>query len=56
MLPLDEYRTWRLCTLLHCRPSELDDESAVELDWILAVDDAVTRAKNNVEREANERG
>lgn len=56
MLPLEEYRTWRLCTLLHCRPSELDGESAVELDWILAVDDAVSRARANKEREANENG
>lgn len=49
---MDEYRTWRLCSLMHCRPSELEDESAVELDWILAVDDAVNRARNNAEKRA----
>jgi hypothetical protein len=56
-LPAEEYRTWRLCKLLHCPPSALDDESAVTLDWLLAVDDAVTRAQNNMqEREARANG
>jgi hypothetical protein len=51
-LPLEEYRTWRLCTLLHCRPSDLEDQSAVELDWLLAVDDAVAQARKNKEEAA----
>jgi hypothetical protein len=49
---MDEYRTWRLCTLLHCRPSDLEDESAIELDWLLAVDDAVSTARRNKEEAA----
>jgi hypothetical protein len=49
-LPLEELRTWRLCTLLHCRPTQLDEESAVELDWLLAVDDTVARARRNIEK------
>jgi hypothetical protein len=52
---MDEYRTWRLCTILHCRPSELEDESAVELDWILAVDNIVKKFKAEKEAEANGR-
>lgn len=51
-IPAEEYRTWRLCTLLHCRPSDLDDERALTLDWLLAVDDVVTRVRNDREREA----
>jgi len=39
--------------LLHCRPSELEDESAVTLDWLIATDDAVQRAKRNIEKAAN---
>lgn len=41
---------WKLCTLLHCKPSDLDDESAVELDWLLAVDDTVNKARRNIEK------
>jgi hypothetical protein len=37
---------------MHCRPSDLDTESALELDWLLAVDDAVARARKNVEERA----
>jgi hypothetical protein len=51
-MPVEEYRTWRLCTLLHCRPSDLDDQSAIELDWLLAVDDAVALARKNREEAA----
>jgi hypothetical protein len=39
--------------LLHCRPSELDHESAVTLDWVLATDDAVQKARKTVEERAN---
>jgi hypothetical protein len=49
---MDEYRTWRLCTILHCRPSELENESALELDWLLAVDDIVKQAKAEAEKRA----
>jgi hypothetical protein len=35
--------------LLHCLPSDLDDESAVELDWLLAVDDTVEKVKRTLE-------
>jgi hypothetical protein len=39
---------------MHCRPSDLADESAVTLDWLLAVDDAVKRAQRNIdERQSN---
>jgi hypothetical protein len=31
-------------------PSALDDQSAVELDWLLAVDDTVARARHNIQR------
>lgn len=49
---MEQYRTWRLCTLLHCRPSELLDEPALTLDWILAVDDIVARVRADKEKEA----
>lgn len=49
-IPYEELRTWRLCTLLRCPPSALDGESAVELDWLLAVDDTVARARRNIEK------
>jgi hypothetical protein len=51
--PSEEYRTWRLCTLLHCRPSELENESAVTLDWLLAVDDTVAKLRKERQQEAN---
>jgi hypothetical protein len=53
-MPVEEYRTWRLCTLLGCLPSDLDDQSAVELDWLLAVDDAVAQARKNKEAAAQD--
>jgi hypothetical protein len=49
---LEEYRIYRLCVLTHKLPHELDDESAVQLDWLLAVDDAVARAREARERKA----
>ncbi|PJN22423.1 hypothetical protein [Kitasatospora sp. CB02891] len=51
-VPYEEYRTWRLCTLLHCPPSALDDESALTLDWLLAVDDTVSKLRSDREKEA----
>lgn len=50
--PSEEYRTWRLCTILHCLPSELENESAVQLDWLLAVDDTVAKLRKEKEEEA----
>ncbi|MEV6046034.1 hypothetical protein [Streptomyces xanthochromogenes] len=38
--------------MLHCRPSDLDDESAVDLDWLLAVDNTVGRLRADQERRA----
>jgi hypothetical protein len=38
--------------MLHCRPSDLESESAVGLDWLLAVDDAVALARKNREEAA----
>jgi hypothetical protein len=29
-----------------CTPSQLENESAATLDWILAIDDTYTRVKN----------
>lgn len=52
---MDEYRTWRLCTILHCRPSELEDESALELDWLLQIDDVVKQVRAEKEKEAMDR-
>jgi hypothetical protein len=35
---------------MHCPPSALEDESALELDWLLAVDDTVARARSNIDK------
>ncbi|PJM98132.1 hypothetical protein CG740_37245 [Streptomyces sp. CB01201] len=51
-LPAEEYRTWQLCTMLHCTPNDLDDQSAVQLDWLLAVDHTVARLRADQERRA----
>jgi hypothetical protein len=50
--PSEEYRTWRLCTMLRCLPSELENESAVKLDWLLAVDDTVAKLRKEREEES----
>jgi hypothetical protein len=34
----EHWRTYRLATLLHKLPSEIENESASTLDWILAID------------------
>lgn len=49
---MEEHRTWRLCSLLHCVPSALEDESAVALDWLIAVDDAVAKGRAKAEERA----
>jgi hypothetical protein len=41
-----------LCTLLHKTPTELEDESAVKLDWLLAVDDTVAEFKYEQQKKA----
>ena len=35
-------RTYRLCKLLGCTPSALRDQPAVELDWLLRIDEVIT--------------
>jgi hypothetical protein len=49
---MEEYRTWRLCKLMSCRPSELDEESAINLDWLLAIDAMYEELKAEKERES----
>jgi hypothetical protein len=36
---------YRLVKLTHRLPSELDEEPAIGLDWLLAIDDVVAQAK-----------
>lgn len=38
------YRIYRLCKLLGCTPSQLLEESAVDLDWLLAIEDTENAA------------
>jgi len=38
------YRIFRLCKLLGCKPSDLLEESAVDLDWMLAIEDTENAA------------
>ncbi|MFJ2575964.1 hypothetical protein [Kitasatospora aureofaciens] len=52
---MEHYRTWRLCQIIG-PPTAWADMPAVELDWLLAVDDAVAEARANVERRESERG
>jgi hypothetical protein len=52
-IPDEEYRTWRLCTMLHCLPSDLDSQSAVDLDWLLAIDNTVAKMRADQERRAH---
>lgn len=54
-LPMEQAREYRLCTLLHKTPSELDHEPSKRLDWLLAVDTAVTRAKEDAQERINRR-
>ena len=53
-LPLDHFRTYRLCRLLHVVPSALEDESAITLDWLLAVDRTYREAEAEVARRESE--
>jgi hypothetical protein len=46
-------RIYRLTRLFNCPPSALDNESAVQLDWLLAIDGVVRKAERTIaEREA----
>lgn len=48
---MEHYRFWRLCQVIG-PPNTWENLPADELDWILAVDDAVAEARANKEREA----
>jgi hypothetical protein len=39
--------------LLHKLPSELENESAMALDALLACDDAIKKGQNNAQEKAN---
>jgi hypothetical protein len=41
-----------LCSLLHKTPSELENESAVELDWLLEIDNTVAEFKSDMQKKA----
>jgi hypothetical protein len=34
--------------MLHCTPSQLEDESAVTLDWLLAIDEIYIETQNKI--------
>jgi len=34
--------------MLHCTPSLLENESAVMLDWLLAIDEVFVETKNKI--------
>jgi hypothetical protein len=38
--------------MLRCLPSELENESAVKLDWLIAVDDTVAKLRKEREEES----
>lgn len=48
---MEAYRDWQLCQVVG-PPDTWMDMSADRLDWILAVDSAVAKARANKEREA----
>jgi hypothetical protein len=47
---MEHYRFWRLCQVVGPPPTWMD-LPAVDLDWVLAIDDTVARARANLERE-----
>ena len=51
-----KYRIFRLCKLLGCKPSDLLNESAVTLDWMLAIEDAENTAAHNRSKRSASRG
>ncbi|WP_267895421.1 hypothetical protein [Streptomyces sp. CB01201] len=38
--------------MLHCLPSDLEQQSAVDLDWLLAIDNTVAKVRAEQERRA----
>lgn len=48
---MEAYRFWRLCQVVGPPDSWLD-LSAEDLDWVLAVDDTVARARADKQKEA----
>lgn len=50
-LPTEAYRMWRLCQIVG-PPDSWMDLPADDLDWVLAVDDTVARARKHLEEEA----
>jgi hypothetical protein len=34
--------------MLHCTPSQLENESAATLDWLLAIDEVFVETKNKI--------
>jgi hypothetical protein len=55
-LPLRRLRTYRLCRLTGCTPKQLLEESAVDLDWLLAVEDTVNAADEGRRRRSQPKG
>jgi hypothetical protein len=53
-LPAEHFRFWQLCRIVG-PPDSWMDLPAEQLDWVLAVDGAVQKAKANVQEEANRR-
>jgi len=49
---MEEFRMWRLCTIMHCRPSELENERAIDLDWLLEIDSVWKQFKAEQEKAA----
>lgn len=46
-----KWRTYRLCRLLRCTPTELDDQPSVLMEWFLQFD----KLENDMQKEASER-
>lgn len=45
------WRTYRLCRLLRCTPTELDAQPGVLMEWFLQFE----KLENEMQQEANER-
>jgi len=44
----EQIRLYKICTLLHCLPTEIEEQPAALIDWILAIDDIHTIVRNKV--------
>jgi hypothetical protein len=53
--PSEEFRIWRLVTLMGCKVTDIDDQPATALDWLLAVDDTIAKYRHEKEEEAYRR-